>query len=131
MRNWSQIQAVDVFEIGRVAREERKIVGECHGGDHCVVGPGTGLAPCILKRCGDPTERSGRRGIKGKWVEVGFCLLQSKLARRSLARIRRHQGTDGEFRERDGRDERFRWEGPRIFDPLQQNHCAGVEDAAV
>ena len=119
-----------MFEIGRVAREQRKIVGEGHGSDHCVVGPGTGLAPCLVKRRSDAAERSGCRSIKGKWVEVGFCLLQSKLARRSLARICRHEGTDGELCESDSRDERFRWEGTRIFDPLEQNHRAGVEDAS-
>ena len=120
-----------MFEIGWVAREQRKIVGERHGSDHRVVGPGTGLAPCTVKRRGDAAERSGRRGIKRKRVEVGFCLLQTKLARRSLAWICRHEGTDGELRESDSRDERFRWEGPGISDPLEQNHRAGVEDASV
>ena len=43
MWNRPQIQAVNGCEIGRIAGEERKIVGERHGGDQCVVGPGTGL----------------------------------------------------------------------------------------
>jgi len=87
MRNWPQIQAVDVFEIGWVAREQRKVVGERHGSDHRVVGPGAGLAPRTVERRGDATERSGRCGIEGKGVEVGFRLLETQLARRSLTWI--------------------------------------------
>jgi hypothetical protein len=120
-----------VFEICWVARKERKIVGERHGSDHCVVRPSAGLAAGTVKRRGDAPERSGRRCIKGQGVKVGLCLLQTKLARRPLARISRHEGTDGELCESDGRDEWFRREGPGVTDPLEQNHRAGVEDAAI
>jgi hypothetical protein len=120
-----------VFEIGWVARKQRKVVGERHGSDHCVVGPGAGLAPCTVDRRGDATERSGRCGIEGKGVEVGFRLLEAQLARRSLGWLCRHKGTDGELGERHSRDERFRWEGLGISDPLEQNHGTGVEDASV
>ena len=120
-----------MFEIGWVAREERKIVGERHGSDHCVVGPSAGLAPGTVKRRGDAPERSGRRCVKGQRVKVGLRLLQTKLARCPLAWISRHKGTDGELCECNCRDEWFRWEGPGVTDPLEQNHGAGVEDAAI
>ena len=83
------------------------------------------------ERRSDAAERSGRCGIKGKGVEVGFRLLQTKLARRPLAWICRDERTDGELRERDSRDQRFRWEGPGISDPLEQNHGIGIEGASV
>jgi hypothetical protein len=120
-----------VFEICWVARKERKIVGECHGSDHCVVRLSAGLAAGTVKRRGDAPERSRRRCVKGQRVKVGLRLLQTKLARRSLARISRHEGADGELCERDGRDEWLRWEGPGVPYPLEQNHRAGVEDAAI
>jgi hypothetical protein len=120
-----------VFEIGWVAREERKIVGERDGSDHGVVRPSARLAASTMKRRGDAPERSGRRCIKGQGVKVGLRLLQTKLARRPLASINRHEGTYGELSESDGRDEWFRWEGPEVIDPLEQNHRAGVEDAAI
>jgi hypothetical protein len=84
-----------------------------------------------MKRRSDAPERSGRRCVKGQGVKVGLRLLQTKLARRSLARINRHEGSDGELCESDGRDEWFRWEGPGVIDPLEQDHRAGVEDAAI
>jgi hypothetical protein len=84
-----------------------------------------------VKRCGDAPESSGRRGIKWKGVEVGLCLLQTKLPRRLLAWIGRHEGTDGELCQSDGCDEWSWWERSGIVDPLEQNHRAGVEDAAI
>jgi hypothetical protein len=120
-----------VFEIGWITRKERKIVGERHGSDHCVVRPSAGPAPGTVKRRDDAPEHSRRRCVKWQGVKVGLRLLQTKLARRSLARISRHEGTDGELCESDGRDERFRREGPGVIDPLEQNHRAGVEDAAI
>jgi hypothetical protein len=84
-----------------------------------------------VERRSDATERSGRCGIEGKRVEVGFRQVETQLARRSLAWIGCHERTHGELREGDSRDERFRWEGPGISDPLEQNHRAGVEDASV
>jgi hypothetical protein len=120
-----------VFEICWVARKEREIVGERHGSDHCVIRSSAGLAASTVKRRGDAPERPGCRGIKGQGVKIGLCLLQTKLAVRPFARISRNEGTDGEFRESDGRDEWFRWEGPGVIDPLEQDHRAGVEDAAI
>jgi hypothetical protein len=108
-----------VFEIGWIAREEWEIVGERHGGDHCVVGPSAGLAAGTVKRRGDTPERSGCGGVKGQRVKIGLRLLQTKLARRPLTRISRYEGTDGEFCQSDGRDEWFRWEGPGVIDPLE------------
>jgi hypothetical protein len=90
-------------DVGRRRLDELED-GERHGGDHCVVGPSCALVSGTVKRRGDAPERSGRR-IKGKWVEVGLCLLETKLVRRPFAGIRRHEGTDGELREGDRRDE--------------------------
>jgi hypothetical protein len=120
-----------VFEISWVAREERKIVGERDASDHGVVRPSARLAAGTVKGRGDTPERSGRRGVKGQGVKVCLRLLQTKLARRPLASINRHKGADGELCESHGRDEWCRREGLGVIDPLEQNHRAGVEDAAI
>ena len=91
--------------------------------------PGAGLAARSVERRGDATERSGRGGSKGQGVEVRPRLLEPQSARRSIAWICCHEGADGELRERDGRDEGCRREGPRISYALEQNR-AGVEDAS-
>ncbi len=131
MWNRPQVQSVDVCEISWIAGEERKVVGERHGGDHRVVRPGTGLASSSVERRGDTTECPGRRGIEGEGIEVGLGLLQPKLARRLFPRVGRHEGTHGELCERDGRNERLGRERPWVGDPFEQHHGAGVEDSPI
>ncbi len=76
-------------------------------------------------------ECSCCRAIKGKGLEVRLRLLQTQLARCLLAWIGRHQWANGELRKRDRGDERFDREDQMVFDPLEQDDCAGVEDASV
>lgn len=131
MWNRPQVQAVNVCEISWIAGEERKIVGERHGGDHRIVRPGTGLASSSVERCGDTTECPGCRRIEGEGIEVGLSLLQPKLACRLFSRVRCHQGTNGELCEGDSRNERLGRERPWVSDPLEQHHGAGVEDSPI
>ena len=67
----------------------------------------SGLRPDCRSDATTRPEARGGTGVERQCVEIGFRLLQVRLARRALVIGRRDQGADREFGKRDRRDQRF------------------------
>ena len=119
-RNGPHHQIVDPCEVDGIRRVERQAVRDGGGGDQRVEGAGGRLAPGPSVRRGDDPEGTGGRGIKRDRIEVGLGLLDVGQATRTLRVVGGHQGSDGELRQGDGRDQRDIGKGGRILQTAER-----------
>ncbi len=73
-------ESINAGEVPRVARVDRYVGRHGDGGDHCVIGPCGRLASGLMQGRDDPAETTSSGRIKGERVEIGFRLLDVRLA---------------------------------------------------
>lgn len=109
---------------------ERQPVSQCGGGDERIASTRRWLAARRPQLAGHPAERPGCRGVKRKWLEVGFRLLEMGESSRALLFGRGQERPHGQLSQGDGRDERLMRQGSGIQLP-QVHHRGGVQDPAL
>ena len=129
MSHCDDIQAINVAEVVRVARIQGKLVRHRRRSNHCVVAARRSLAPRSAERGGDLAKGSRCCRVEWKRIEVGFGLLEVRLACRSLGIALRHERTHGQLGQRHGAYERLGWERRGVAHVRQENHRRGIEKA--
>jgi hypothetical protein len=112
------------------ASVKREIVGERDGGDHGVVGACRAFATCSSKPGGYPTEAAGCGCVERRRVEIGFGLLEVRLAGGAFLVGRCHEWTCREFGQGDGGDQWLLGERVGGLQATEQDERAGVENPA-
>lgn len=82
----------------------------------------------MAQRSRHPTERASGIGIEGQGVEIGLCLLESRLASSPLRVLGCDERANGQLSEGNGGDERLVGKIP-FTEPLEKDERRGVENA--
>ena len=129
-RDGNDGQPIDAREVFRVACVQRRSVRQGGRGDHDVVRTRLRGTPAPSKRQRGATKRPCGGNIERKRFGVRLGLLYVRLTYRAFLVCGRHEGTDGQLGERHRGDEQLHGEKPLIGDPRQQDHRAGIQNAA-
>ena len=121
--NGDDSQPIDPREVGRVTGIERKPIGQGDRGDHGVIRSCGRLAACPPQRGGNLAEGARRIGVERHRIQVGFGLLEVRLARGALPLVRSQQRADRKLGQRDRRDQRLAGEDVGIGQEWKQDKC--------
>jgi hypothetical protein len=121
---------LEVLEVGGVASEKWKVVGEGDRGDQEVDCSGAAWLACTRSRCGvDASVDAGCLVIEWQGIERGLGPLEPFLAAGALGCVIGGMRPCCEFRKRQGRHGCFAWE-PRGFDLVEIDDDRRIEKTA-
>jgi len=126
----NDLETVDSVEIARIAGVDGQLISQRSGRDHSVVRARSSLATYTAKRSGHPAEGTGRRGIEGYRIEIGFGLLEVDLPRSAFFVRPSNQGADRKLGQGYGGDNWLSGQLRRIGQSREKDDCGRIEHAS-